>query len=193
MVRFVVALLFCSLALNASAQSSIAHRRDRSRELVANGGFESYTGTQDDSTDDAFTGWTEDHYSGSYCDSTATARSGNAAVKFRRGTTGFETQFQQGVLLATVSPGQNLRLSFWQRGDGSANTGKFAVYDVSNSAYIFDLTVGDRGSIISTTTYAEVVKAFVAPAGCTSIRVYFYMNNSFNDNTMYVDDASIRR
>jgi len=68
-----------------------------------------------------------------------------------------------------VIAGKLYQLSFWCRGDGT-NQGQYAVYDVTNSAWI--VTAENTG--VTAATWTQVIDKFYAPATCVSMQVYFY-------------------
>lgn len=144
-------------------------------ELVINGGFEAYTGTQDDGVTDTFNGWTS--YSG-LVEATATAHSGSDAVKLTYGNN---------VLIyntLNVVAGATYTFSFWSRGDGT-NSLHYSIYDLDHSYATIAVAYGASGI-----NYQLVTATITIPAGCTHINPQFTVYNSGN---AYLDDVSFRQ
>ena len=84
----------------------------------------------------------------------------------------------------TVIPGYTYTLSFWCRGDG-AERGLYRIFDVSNDADI--LAPSGMGWI--GTAFTLMTRVFLAPPGCTSVRLYFYSPNLAV--SAWLDDVSV--
>ncbi len=153
-------------------------------ELVTNGGFETYTGTQDDGTTDSFANWTVADEEGTV-EATATVHSGSNAVKLVRtsGNTNSNIKIMEDF---TVKGNKKCRLLFYTRGDGT-NEGMWSLYDVTNSKYIKEYTATG----VTGTTYTEVAYKFETDANTTSIRIQLTANDTTNLATIYYDDVSI--
>lgn len=81
-------------------------------------------------------------------------------------------------------PGTEYELSFWTRGDG-VHAGEFYMYDrVSSEDIIARVSTGASSSV-----WTKVTNTFVAPVGCTSVRVMFYAPSQ---GVAYFDDVSFR-
>lgn len=155
-------------------------------ELLTNGGFETYTGTQDDGVTDTFTGWTKVNAgTGNIIDATATvpatSAGTNAAKLSGTSTNGILRQY------VTVTPGQIYGICGWTSGDGT-NAGRYSIYDMTNGANIKDYT----STGVTSATYAYLRIAFTAPAGCTQIRLYLVQPPGGSGNWARFDDLSMR-
>lgn len=150
--------------------------------LIRNANFGQYTGTQDDGTSDVIASWTNGNVNdglGNRVEATATVHGGSNAVKIQR-TTATVNCFQDIPVVA----GTIYDLSFWTRGDGSQGA-RYAVYDITNSAFIIGTTVTG----ITGTNYTQITNSFTAPVGCSSVRIYMYSPAAAG--TGYFDDWSV--
>lgn len=141
----------------------------------------------DDGTSDNFTDWIEFNVNdgnGDKVEATATKYAGAYALKLTKTTTAWV-----GVVSSlggiTVEPGNEYKLSFYGRGDGS-QVGYYGIYDRSNLSYIVSIRQGTGAE----TDYIEKVKVFTAPAGCTAIDITFRV---YNSGTAYFDAVSVKR
>ncbi len=151
-------------------------------EKMANGGFEDYTGVQDDDFDDQFPGWT---LSGSGIkDATATVHSGSNALKLTQDANK-DAAVRQDI---TVKPGKTYELILYDRGDGT-NPPRYRIVDMTHGGVdIIPLT--DTGH--ERTGYTKLLKRFIAPPGCTSVRIW--LKGAFVDASVaYFDDVSVKR
>ena len=155
-------------------------------ELVTNGDFETYTGTQDDGTTDSYSGWLVYDIEGTI-EATATVHSGNNALKLTRtsGTIKSNVKVTQDI---TVEGNKDYILSFYTRGDGT-DDGTYSIYNVTTGGYISNyIHTG-----VSDTTYTEVIYVFTTPPNTTSIRIQLAANDNTDLATIYYDDVSIKR
>lgn len=140
--------------------------------LLINGGFETYAGTQDDGISDTFTGWTvyQDLAQGSFVEASATAQAGTNGLRVTRGT-GLTGVSQ----IIAVTPGANLTLSFYCQGDGATSQGHYSVIDETNGQA--DITNADTG--VTAASWTLVTVPFTVPVGCVSISVYLWVGIGF--------------
>lgn len=144
-------------------------------DLVANGGFETPGG----GSPDVFASWAEGAPSGStILDETTITHAGTHAAKLSYVSA---TPYVYQDFAAT--PANRYRLSFWCRGDG-AQVGRYAVYDVTNAAFVIQPTSSGNLS----TTWQQKIVDFTCPTGCASVRVYLYGPNA--TGSAYWDDVS---
>lgn len=150
--------------------------------LMLNGNFETYTGTQDNGLTATYTGWSDVNGSNSVQASSNydTLRGGTNSLKLSGATfTGWVRQ------TITVISGKSYALKFWMKGDGT-NKGRYAIYDASNSTYIQAIIQAG-----SATSWTEVSRLFTAPIGCTSIQINFLVGSPANA-AAYFDHAYFR-
>lgn len=154
-------------------------------ELMTNTGFETYTGTQNDSIEDSFTGWTISGTDG-YVDSISVSpHGGTSAIHIRSGATA-NKQIKQTV---SVTAGERYSFSFFGKIGGVAlAVGRHAIYDNSNGAWIVIPTANT--GIISDTTWNYKKVDFTTPAGCTSIDLILLCNSTAS-RSVYYDDVSL--
>lgn len=116
---------------------------------------------------DVFGSWTESAGDGTISLTTTSGEfvTGNAA-KLTAGT-GRNTFIRQDV--SGIIPGETYRLQFSTRGS-SAVPGRFGVYNDTGSAWI--RLTGTSG--VHSDSFQAVTYDFVAPAGCTTVRLYLY-------------------
>jgi hypothetical protein len=126
-------------------------------ECVFDGGFENSP-----------TMWSLDVIeSGDYINFCNTVHSGNLAVDIIRTSVNGNTYIHQDI---PVIPGDKYNLSFWTRGDGTEYSGRYSVYDLSNSTDIILIT--DTG--ITGTTYVKIMDTFIAPSNCYKVSLRFW-------------------
>lgn len=113
----------------------------------------------------------------------ATSPAGVASARLTSGATSNTviTQNQAGL-----TPGDTATLGFWTRGSGAV-AGRYAVYDVTNAAYILGIT----STGITAATFAFVFYQFVLPAGCTEVRIELRCPDT-NGIAAYFDDTDLR-
>lgn len=130
-------------------------------DLLTNGGFE----TAGAGGADVFSSWAENAGDGSIVDETAVVHVGSHAAKLTSGASSNTYIYQD----RAVTAGKTYRVLFVARGDGT-NAGRYQVYDATNSVTISGIvSTGVTGA-----AYASVSYTFVAPAGCSSIRIILY-------------------
>lgn len=168
---------YAELALTAGSENL-----ERGPDLVVNGGFESYTGSQDDGNADTFTGWTATNSGGSHCEATATVHAGTNALKLTQ--TSANASMAQTI---TVTPG-NYILSFWTTGDGT-NPGRYNVYDVTHASYLRATISTGRTADSPYTLYQYNI---AVPAGCTQITINLFTSGVASSYCRF-DDISFRR
>ena len=80
-------------------------------------------------------------------------------------------------------PSTNYTITFWTYGDGT-HSGRFRVYDVTNSAYINALT----DTALTAASWNQYTYNFTTPANCYSVRLYLYCPAT-NGAICYFDDV----
>ena len=149
-------------------------------ELMSNPGFE----TAGAGGADIWASWVETAGDGTLANETTLIRGGLNAAKITAGATA-NTQIAQTY---TAIPGHRYHPVIWSRTSTSSG-GRFRIYDVSNSADIIATT--QMGG--STTAYFATgsdAYDFLAPAGCTSVRLDL-MCPPINLRVVYFDDISL--
>jgi len=146
-------------------------------QRLTNGDFETAgSGTTFDS-------WSETESDGSIDDETTNVHGGSHALKLTSGATQDTRVYQTfGSNLA----GKVVTFRMWMRGDGTLS-GRYAVYANGADSYIISATSGGG---VTGTTYAEVMRSFVCPAGTTSVTLYCW-SPAGNGNYAYFDDVSV--
>jgi hypothetical protein len=129
------------------------------KSLILNGNFE----TLGAGGADVFADWTENAGTGVLAAS-ATSHSGAYAAQLTAGAA-WNTYVYQ---FFAVTPGAQVHLEFWTRGDG-VNEGQYRIYDRSNMADI----VPFGGTGVAGAVYILVQSDFTVPAGCTNIQIFF--------------------
>ena len=120
---------------------------------------------------------------GDKIEATATVHGGSVAVKMTR-TLVADISIRVTI---TVSPNTLYKLSFWTRGDGTAQ-GRYSVWDDTNAAYIKAITnTGVTGAV-----YTQIDPLFTSPAGCVSITCAFRMGSINPAGISYFDDVSLK-
>jgi hypothetical protein len=150
-------------------------------ELVLNPGFETAGG----GGADIWANWTENAGSGTLQNDTLVKHSGNDAARMTGGVTANDTYVYQDF---SVTAGAAYRLSFWTYGDNIGGAGQYRVYDVTGTADIIART----GTGHSSPTWLQLSNDVIAPAGCATMRVYFYAPPT-NTNWCVFDDISGKR
>lgn len=90
----------------------------------------------------------------------------------------------------TVTASTTYTLSFFAMlGTLAAADYKFAVYDVSNAAFIGVNLV--PSTLPTTTGWTRVTYTFTTPVGCTSVRVYPLRNSTNITGTIYIDQCQL--
>lgn len=129
--------------------------------LLTNGGFETAGG----GVPDVWGTWAETAGDGALADEAALMHTQAHAAKATAGATANTLVAQSATVVASTS----YTLTFYTRGDGTY-AGRYAVYDVTNSADIKAIT----STGVTGTTHTLVSYAFTTPVGCVeaSIRLY---------------------
>ena len=145
--------------------------------LVQNPGFETAGG----GGADVFADWTENAGSGAIADEGVIVHSGSHAAKLTAGALQ-NTYLRHDI---NVTAGECYTLTLWTRGDGTY-AGYFRLYDDTNGEEIVRLQTTE----ITGTTYTLFHIHFVAPTGCTTIRLYLYGPET-NGGVAYFDDITL--
>lgn len=131
---------------------------------------------------DTWAHWWFTANTGSFEDENVNVHGGNHAAKMTSGagldTSGFQNR--------AVTPGATYDFSVWACGDG-VNDGRYGIYDYTHLNFIIPLT----HTGVTALAYSQVTTSFVAPAGCTMVRVLFY-SSSVNGGICYWDDVSLK-
>ncbi len=152
-------------------------------EIVLNGTFEAYAGTQDDGTSDTFTSWSTagvDDGAGKKIEATATVYAGSNAVKIS--APGADTNYIGNGNIAFKTPGGNFKLSIQTRGDGACSLR--VQWIVSGGTGSIDEDTGITG-----TSYTEWTKDVSASAGHSIMRIRLWAARA---GTCYVDNVSLK-
>ncbi len=139
----------------------------------------SYT---DNAGAETFDDWTDTEGDGTITNELTLFHDGAHAAKLVSGATS-NTKIAQA---ATVTASTVAQLTYWTRGDGTY-AGRYAVYDVSNAAYIVPAT----STGITDTTYTQNTHLITIPAGCTSARVELWCPAT-NTGIGYFDDIHLK-
>ena len=150
--------------------------RVRYLEMLLNTGFETA------GSGVVFDGWLESLTGGTITQDAAGYVSGAASAKLER--TGASSPYLYRTV--TVVPGEQYRLRFATRGDGT-NAGLFRVRDMTNSVDI--RASGSTG--VAGVIFQMVSFDFIAPATCTSVRVYLISPSAAG--SAWFDEASLQR
>jgi hypothetical protein len=126
---------------------------------------------------DIWSVWNEGAGLGALTDETTLVHGGSHACKASY-VTGQASVY---TTMATV-PTNEYVFYFWTRGDGSVD-GQYAIYDLSNFAYITAKT----STGITGTAYTQVVVRFTAPADCYAVKFELWSPTSVGD--AYFDDV----
>lgn len=156
-------------------------------ELVANGGFETHTGSPDDGTSDTFTGWTETNTDASNrVEASTTKYSGTTAVKLV--ATGGTPAATQDI---NVTGNMKYTLEAYVRGDGTRD-GNIKIYDITNSySILYNGLTGVTG-----TSYQKITVVFTTASNTAQIMLLLgtynhYLGGTFT-TTAYYDAVSIK-
>lgn len=145
--------------------------------LLDNPGFETAGGGPD-----IFAVWVEAPVSGTISDETTVVHGGSHAAKMLTGDDYIYPNLYQDV---TVVPGESYTLSGYARGDGT-NVGVYAIYDLTNAAYIgnHQRPAGEASA------YAAFSATVTIPAGCVSVRIWFFGTLGGAGSYCYWDDIA---
>jgi len=144
-------------------------------QLISNGGFETVAAGPD------WANWTEDAGDGALADEGVWVHGGVHAARLTAGASANTIIYQD----ITVVPNGEYYLTFWARGD-VANAGRYQVYDFTHGADIVPVTSTGIIGIV----YTVLASTWVAPAGCTTVRILFYCPTT-NGGVAYVDDVGV--
>ncbi len=147
-----------------------------SDDSMLNGGFETAGG----GGADVFADWTEYADDGSILRNNTVVHGGTYSCKLfagvNKGTNLYQAQ--------SVTAGKTYHLEFWQYGSGYYGC-RYGVYDVAHSSWITSLTACPAAA-----SWGRVQNAFTVPAGCTTVRIYFYCP-AWVGEAGYIDDVSL--
>ncbi|MDD5103330.1 MAG: LamG domain-containing protein, partial [Candidatus Peribacteraceae bacterium] len=155
-------------------------------EKVSNTGFETVTSVGPPAN---FALWGENTGDGNIEVETTTIHGGTNALKLTGGATPLSAPNIGPTDPISVTAGATYRLSFWTAGDGT-NAGRYGLYNVQTGDFFSGysrITTGVTGA-----TYSLITVDFVVPAGCTSMRPYFYAPN-VTGGIAYFDDVSLKQ
>ncbi len=177
-----------SWTFDSDGYGELQNRPLTGTEIITNGGFEVFTGTEDDTAEDSWTGWIVDHY-GIEAKALAVtgAHGGSYAVKLLTGSTGGKTDYCYVDSVNTVTGSTEYTLSYWAKGDGT-NQGTLRIWHNSTPAEPISplLYSGVTGS-----TWTKITYTFTTPANVTSISLVFYSPDAAN-SYCFVDDVSLQ-
>ena len=159
---------------------------DVANEMITDGGFEDYTGTQDDDATDAWDNWTQVGAAAVKFEATATRVSGSSALKMTRfdaGTAYFRNA-EYSDLLAVGT--EHFRLTYWTKGDGT-NDGRIKVQARKTNTNIILEDTGVTG-----TTWVKKTHFFSQVPGNFYFWLFCYPSD-VNPSTVYFDDVSVVR
>lgn len=145
---------------------------------LSNSGFE----TAGAGGADVWADWTESAGDGAIANEVVIVHGGADAAKLTCGASN-NTGINQSV---TVKENWDYTLSLYTRTDGASTPGLYAIYDVTNGAYITNRT----STGVSGTTYTQMTADFTVPAGCTEVNIRLRPSATDGDiayyDTMYV-------
>ena len=177
-----------SWTFDSDGYGELQNRPLTGTEIITNGGFEVFTGTEDDTAEDSWTGWIVDHY-GIEAKALAVtgAHGGSYAVKLLTGSTGGKTDYCYVDSVNTVTGSTEYTLSYWAKGDGT-NQGTLQIWHNSTPAEPISplLYSGVTGS-----TWTKITYTFTTPANVTSMSLVFYSPDAAN-SYCFVDDVSLQ-
>jgi hypothetical protein len=163
-------------------------------ELVLNPGFETLGG----GGTDTFANWVEAWGTGAVVDGTPYVHSGSRSCEFTAGYAPGPAPSATQVIAVTAL--QTYRLIIWSMSSDAAPGipfppyGEYAVYDVSNAAYIVPkTTIVQKASLVWQKLAVEVK----APVGCVSLRIELWGSDPIaastrgNHGAVFFDDISL--
>lgn len=169
-------LHYAGIARRLSLENTYNAIKAKFQELLSNTSFE-------DAGSPTYADWSETvGGTDSISDITSDVASGGHAAKIVYVDDGTTFLYQD----VTVVAGEQYRLRFQTHGDGSVD-GRYRVRDMTAGSDIIALAA----TSISGAEYRTIVQEFVAPTGCSSIRVYLYAPSSAG--AAYYDDVSMQR
>jgi hypothetical protein len=129
---------------------------------------------------DVFGSWTESASDGAIADGTTEAYRGDSCAKLTAGVSVDTHLWQQ--ITHGLSAGDSYSLKFWTKGDGSAASSRFRLWDVENAGWINALTdTGVTANYWTQATYTDTI-----PSGCTNIQIFLYCADT-NTEVVYFD------
>ncbi len=152
--------------------------RDDLPNLLQNPGFETLGG----GGADIWANWSETPSDGALDNETSLEYEGANAAKMTAGANRTTTLAQN----ITVVAGKKYRIRFWTRGDATYG-GRYRVRDQDNAADIIVVTT----TRVVATTYAVIMKEWVAPAGCTTVLIQFWCPAT-DTGVCYFDACEVR-
>lgn len=151
------------------------------KNLVANGSFEEFVGTRDNSVSDTFTGWQNAYVNdgaGNRIEATAVTAVGATAVKLTKTTQ--HPFLEQWV---SVKSATTYRLVIFQRGDGSAGVARLNVFTTAFSS-VFAATIG-----MAAATWQRCEYTFTTPNDCEQIGIF--LSGPAEPGCCYVDAVEL--
>ena len=148
--------------------------------LLLNPGFET-AGAGDP---DFWANYTETAGDGALANEIVIVHQGVDSCKMTSGATSNTNVFSDAMV---VIPGARRRFRFFTYGDG-VNAGRYAIYDITNGAYITPIT----STGITAAAWGMVAPQFTVPAGCISARVEYWCP-PVNGGVCYFDAGEFRR
>ena len=138
--------------------------------LIINGNFDSNT-----------TGWTATR------NAVLSSESGGQSGNYLKVLTG-ATNSPEAQETITIEASKKYQFSFYHKDINSSNdTPQYAIYDVSNSAYIQNYV--NVSSAISSSSWVQQTNTFETPSGCTSILLILRHTGTANDNSYFGFDT----
>ena len=148
--------------------------------ILLNGGFET-AGAGDP---DFWANYTETAGDGALANEIVIVHQGVDSCKMTSGATSNTNVFGDAMV---VIPGERRRFRFFAYGDG-VNAGRYAIYDITNGAYITPIT----STGITAAAWGMVAPQCTIPAGCISARVEYWCP-PVNGGVCYFDAGEFRR
>lgn len=148
--------------------------------LLLNGGFENPGG----GGADIWANYTETAGDGALANEVVIVHQGTDSCKMTSGLTSNTNVF--GDAMVSV-PGEVRRFRFYTYGDG-VNAGRYAVYDITNGAYIVPIT----STGITATAWGMIAPQYIVPVDCISVRIEYWCP-PVNGGVCYFDACEVRR
>lgn len=146
---------------------------------LLNGGFETPGG----GGADIWANYAETAGDGALANEVVIVHQGNDSAKMTSGVTSNTNVF--GDAMVSI-PGAVRRFRFFTYGDG-VNAGRYAVYDITNGAYIIPIT----STGITAAAWGMVAAQYTVPVGCISVRVEYWCP-PVNGGVCYFDAGEVR-
>ena len=148
--------------------------------ILLNGGFETPGG----GGADIWANYTETAGDGALANEVVIVHQGTDSCKMTSGVTSNTNVF--GDAMVSV-PGTVRRFRFYTYGDG-VNAGRYAIYDITNGAYIAPIT----STGITAAAWGMVAAQYTVPAGCVSVHIEYWCP-PINGGICYFDASEVRR